>query len=180
MEREWGLPGGCIYQTDMTPDQLFSLRPVPGWSGYRTPIRGLYLLVRQQRASRRRRHRRSGAERGDGGPRRPPDAQRLDPLDGEGPARTSVGQSSGSVAFTPGGTAESANLFGWDRVGPSDGGGPQARIGAGTGDGRGCGRVRRLRRADVRAELQGNLRAMRVHPGLLRPLKSTPAGILDK
>jgi phytoene dehydrogenase-like protein len=43
MEREWGLPGGCIYQTDMTPDQLFSFRPVPGWSGYRTPVRGLYL-----------------------------------------------------------------------------------------------------------------------------------------
>src|SRR3989475_765306 len=43
MERTWGLPGGCIYQTDMTPDQLFSLRPVPGWSGYRTPVRGLYL-----------------------------------------------------------------------------------------------------------------------------------------
>lgn len=43
LEREWGLPGGCIYQTDMTPDQLFSFRPMPGWSGYRTPIRGLYL-----------------------------------------------------------------------------------------------------------------------------------------
>jgi len=43
MEREWGLPHGCIYQTDMTADQLFSLRPVPGWSGYRTPVRGLYL-----------------------------------------------------------------------------------------------------------------------------------------
>lgn len=43
MEREWGLPGGCIWQTDMTPDQLFSSRPVPGWSGYRTPVRGLYL-----------------------------------------------------------------------------------------------------------------------------------------
>ncbi len=43
MEREWGLLHGCIYQTDMTPDQLFSLRPVPGWSGYRTPVRGLYL-----------------------------------------------------------------------------------------------------------------------------------------
>jgi phytoene dehydrogenase-like protein len=43
MEREWGLPGGCIYQIDMTPDQLFSLRPVPGWSGYRTPVQGLYL-----------------------------------------------------------------------------------------------------------------------------------------
>ena len=43
MEREWGLLHGCIYQTDMTPDQLFSLRPVPGWSGYRMPLRGLYL-----------------------------------------------------------------------------------------------------------------------------------------
>jgi phytoene dehydrogenase-like protein len=43
MEREWGLLHGCIYQTDMTPDQLFSLRPVPGWSGYRMPIAGLYL-----------------------------------------------------------------------------------------------------------------------------------------
>ena len=43
MEREWGLPHGCIYQTDMTPDQLFSLRPIPGWSGYRMPLRGLYL-----------------------------------------------------------------------------------------------------------------------------------------
>ena len=43
MEREWGLPGGCIYQTDMTPDQLFSLRPMPGWSGYRMPVEGLYL-----------------------------------------------------------------------------------------------------------------------------------------
>jgi phytoene dehydrogenase-like protein len=43
MEREWGLLHGCIYQTDMTPDQLFSLRPVPGWSGYRMPVQGLYL-----------------------------------------------------------------------------------------------------------------------------------------
>ncbi len=43
MEREWGLLHGCIYQTDMTPDQLFSLRPVPGWSGYRTPVTGLYI-----------------------------------------------------------------------------------------------------------------------------------------
>ena len=43
MEREWGLLHGCIYQTDMTPDQLFSLRPIPGWSGYRMPIEGLYL-----------------------------------------------------------------------------------------------------------------------------------------
>jgi phytoene dehydrogenase-like protein len=43
MEREYGLPEGCIYQTDMTPDQLFSMRPLPGWSSYRTPIQGLYI-----------------------------------------------------------------------------------------------------------------------------------------
>jgi phytoene dehydrogenase-like protein len=27
----------------MTPDQLFSMRPLPGWSSYRTPIQGLYI-----------------------------------------------------------------------------------------------------------------------------------------
>jgi len=27
----------------MTPGQLFSLRPLPGWASYRTPVRGLYL-----------------------------------------------------------------------------------------------------------------------------------------
>jgi phytoene dehydrogenase-like protein len=27
----------------MSPDQLFFMRPVPGWSRYRTPIRSLYL-----------------------------------------------------------------------------------------------------------------------------------------
>jgi phytoene dehydrogenase-like protein len=43
IEREWGLPHGCIYQTDMTPDQLFSLRPVPGSPGYRTPVEALYI-----------------------------------------------------------------------------------------------------------------------------------------
>ena len=28
---------------DMSPDQLFFLRPVRGSGGYRTPVRGLYL-----------------------------------------------------------------------------------------------------------------------------------------
>ncbi|MCI4347742.1 MAG: hypothetical protein L3J97_03875, partial [Thermoplasmata archaeon] len=32
-----------IFQGDITPDQIFTFRPVPGWSQYRTPIRGLYL-----------------------------------------------------------------------------------------------------------------------------------------
>ncbi len=43
MELGLGLSGGNIFQGDITPDQIFSFRPVPGWSGYRMPVRGLYL-----------------------------------------------------------------------------------------------------------------------------------------
>lgn len=43
LERRFGLTGGNIFQGAMTPDQLFFLRPVPGYADYRTPIRGLYL-----------------------------------------------------------------------------------------------------------------------------------------
>jgi phytoene dehydrogenase-like protein len=43
MEREYGLTGGNIFHGDMTVDQLFFMRPVPGWAKYRTPIDGLYL-----------------------------------------------------------------------------------------------------------------------------------------
>jgi len=43
IERQLGMTGGNIFQGDITPDQLFSFRPVPGWSGYRTPVPGLYL-----------------------------------------------------------------------------------------------------------------------------------------
>jgi len=43
LERTFGLTGGNIFQGAMTPHQLFSLRPVPGFADYRTPIRGLYL-----------------------------------------------------------------------------------------------------------------------------------------
>ena len=35
--------GGNIFQGEMTPDQMFSLRPIPGYGDYRSPIRGLYL-----------------------------------------------------------------------------------------------------------------------------------------
>jgi phytoene dehydrogenase-like protein len=38
-----GMTGGNIFQGDITPDQIFSFRPVPGWSQYRTPVGGLYL-----------------------------------------------------------------------------------------------------------------------------------------
>ncbi len=43
LERTFGLTGGNIFQGAMTLNQLFSLRPVLGWAGYRTPIKGLYL-----------------------------------------------------------------------------------------------------------------------------------------
>jgi phytoene dehydrogenase-like protein len=43
LERVFNLTGGNIFQSAMTPSQLFALRPVPGYARYRTPIRGLYL-----------------------------------------------------------------------------------------------------------------------------------------
>ena len=43
LERVFNLTGGNIFQSAMTPSQLFAFRPVPGYARYRTPIRGLYL-----------------------------------------------------------------------------------------------------------------------------------------
>jgi phytoene dehydrogenase-like protein len=43
LERTYGLTGGNIFQGAMSLNQLFSLRPVAGWSDYRTPVEGLYL-----------------------------------------------------------------------------------------------------------------------------------------
>jgi phytoene dehydrogenase-like protein len=40
---QFGMTGGNIFHGEMSVDQLFFLRPVPGWAKYRTPIRGLYL-----------------------------------------------------------------------------------------------------------------------------------------
>lgn len=43
LESAFGLTEGHIYHGEMTLDQLYVLRPVPGWSQYRTPVDGLYL-----------------------------------------------------------------------------------------------------------------------------------------
>jgi phytoene dehydrogenase-like protein len=43
LERRFGLTGGNIFHGAMPLHQLFGFRPVPGWSDYRTPLRGLYL-----------------------------------------------------------------------------------------------------------------------------------------
>ena len=42
LEREWGLSEGNIFQGELTLEQMFFQRPVPGWAQYRTPIAGLY------------------------------------------------------------------------------------------------------------------------------------------
>jgi phytoene dehydrogenase-like protein len=43
LEREWGLSEGNIFQGELTLEQLFFLRPAPGWASYRTPVRNLYM-----------------------------------------------------------------------------------------------------------------------------------------
>ena len=43
LEREWGLSEGNIFQGELSLEQLFFLRPAPGWAQYRTPIDRLYM-----------------------------------------------------------------------------------------------------------------------------------------
>jgi phytoene dehydrogenase-like protein len=43
IEERFGLLGGNIFQGEMAPDQLFSMRPIPGYADHRTPVAGLYL-----------------------------------------------------------------------------------------------------------------------------------------
>ena len=43
LESRFGLTGGHIFHGEMTLDQQYVLRPIPGWGRYRTPIPGLYL-----------------------------------------------------------------------------------------------------------------------------------------
>ena len=43
LEREWGLTEGNIFQGELTLEQLFFARPVPGWAQYTTPIRNLWM-----------------------------------------------------------------------------------------------------------------------------------------
>jgi phytoene dehydrogenase-like protein len=43
LEREWGLSEGNIFQGELTLEQLFFLRPVPGWAQYATPVNRLYM-----------------------------------------------------------------------------------------------------------------------------------------
>jgi phytoene dehydrogenase-like protein len=42
MEQDLGLIGGNIFHGELSVDQLFHMRPAPGYADYRTPIKGLY------------------------------------------------------------------------------------------------------------------------------------------
>jgi phytoene dehydrogenase-like protein len=42
MQDGWGLIGGNIFHGELAVDQLFHMRPAPGYADYRTPIHGLY------------------------------------------------------------------------------------------------------------------------------------------
>jgi phytoene dehydrogenase-like protein len=42
MEQELGLIGGNIFHGELSVDQLFHMRPAPGYADFHTPIRGLY------------------------------------------------------------------------------------------------------------------------------------------
>src|SRR5262249_7485629 len=43
LEREWGLSEGNIFQGELSLEQLFFLRPAPGWAQYATPLQNLYM-----------------------------------------------------------------------------------------------------------------------------------------
>ena len=42
MQEEYGLVGGNIFHGELSPDQMFHMRPAPGYADFRTPIDGLY------------------------------------------------------------------------------------------------------------------------------------------
>lgn len=43
LEQAFGLTGGHLDHAELALDQIFFMRPVPGWAGYRTPLDNLYL-----------------------------------------------------------------------------------------------------------------------------------------
>jgi phytoene dehydrogenase-like protein len=43
LEQTFALTEGCIYHAEMSLDQMFFMRPIPGWARYSTPIENLYL-----------------------------------------------------------------------------------------------------------------------------------------
>ena len=71
MEHDYGLVGGNIFHGELSLEQLFHLRPAPGFADYRTPVRRPVLREqRDPRGRRRLRHPRHAG--GQGRDLRPP------------------------------------------------------------------------------------------------------------
>lgn len=43
LERDYHITGGSLFHGRMTLDQMFNMRPVPGYANYRTPVHNLYM-----------------------------------------------------------------------------------------------------------------------------------------
>jgi phytoene dehydrogenase-like protein len=43
MEREYHATGGSLHHGRLTLDQMFNMRPVPGYADYTTPVKGLFI-----------------------------------------------------------------------------------------------------------------------------------------
>ena len=43
LEQTWGVTEGDLNHGQLILDQIFFMRPMPGWADHRTPIDGLYL-----------------------------------------------------------------------------------------------------------------------------------------
>jgi phytoene dehydrogenase-like protein len=43
LEQGWGLAEGDLNHGQLILDQIFFMRPMPGWSDHRSPVDGLYL-----------------------------------------------------------------------------------------------------------------------------------------
>ena len=74
MEQDLGLLGGNIFHGELSVDQLFHMRPAPGYADYRTPDQGpVPRLLRDARRRRRQRHPRvAGLQHGEEGQGRRP------------------------------------------------------------------------------------------------------------
>jgi len=43
LEQTFGITEGNIFHGDISLEQMFSMRPLPRWAQYRTPIKGLWM-----------------------------------------------------------------------------------------------------------------------------------------
>ena len=43
MENEYNLTGGNLFHGRMSLDQMFHMRPVPGYANYKTPLKNMYI-----------------------------------------------------------------------------------------------------------------------------------------